>query len=115
MTDRTYIAEYGGLKTRVDLSGVEKDRIVADLNETGGPVLALENWLVDKKDITPMDGLAKVYRVTVIDESDKAWQVQTGEERSWVPKSCGQVFEIAPGVETIETPSSTLADFGGRA
>lgn len=115
MSDRTQIAEYADLGYRVDLSGPEKDRIIADLNETGGPVLAMENWLVDEKPITPIEGLWKVYRVSIIGESDKAWRVQTGEEQAWVPKSCSEVFERDPAVEEIATPSSTLADFGGSA
>ena len=112
--DRIQVADYSDLTSRVDLSGREKDHLVADLNNSGGPVLAMENWLVDKKDITPMEGMWKLYAVSVVGESEKAWHVQTGEERAWVPKSQSQLFERAPGVEEISRPSSTLADFGGQ-
>ena len=115
MSDRIRISDYAQLGHRVDLSAVEKDRIVADLNETGGPVLVLERWLVEKKDIVPMRAGGRVYRVTVLDESDKAWHVATGEERDWIPKSQSEVLERDGGVEEIATPSSTLADFGGTA
>jgi hypothetical protein len=113
MSDRTAIAEYGDLARRVDLSPREIDSVVRLLNETDAPVLVIEEWLCEKKDLHATENERRVYSVSVLDETPKAWRVATGDESDWIPKSQSELLERQAGVEEIPTPTKTLSEFGG--
>ena len=115
MSGRTEISEYGDLARRTSLSVREVDAVVRLLNESDRPVLVLEEWLCEKKDLRPAENERRIYSVGVLDETAKAWQVRTGEHDDWIPKSQSEVFEKAGGVGEISTPSKTLSEFGGTA
>lgn len=112
---RIGISEYGDLARRTTLSVREVDAVVRLLNETSKPVLVLEEWLCDKKDLRAVENERRVYSVGVLDETAKAWRVRTGDHDDWIPKSQSEVFERASGVSEISTPSKTLSEFGGTA
>jgi len=104
VTDRVRIAEYGDLARRPSLSRREVDAVVRALNGGGGPVLVVEEWLVE--------GEERVYRVSVLEETAEAWKVATGVETSWVAKSQSTLFELANGVDVVSTPATTLSELG---
>ena len=112
---RIKISEYGDLARRTEIGVCEVDAITRLLNETNRPVLVLEEWLVEKKALKPVEGEERVYSVGVLAESEKAWRVQTGNRDEWVPKSQSQLFERANRTETISTPETTLSEFEGMA
>jgi len=109
---RVRISEYGDLARRSSLSRREVDAVVRTLNGSDSPALVVEEWLTDEKAIMPVEGEERVYRVSVLDETAKAWLVATGDETSWVPKSQSTLFELANGVDVVSTPATTLSEFG---
>lgn len=113
MTDRIAIREYGQLARSRTLNAREIDSVVRLLNTTDSPVLVLEEWLCDKKDLRAVENERRVYSVSVLDETAKAWRVRTGGVDDWVPKSQGEMYEMGRGVDEISTPATTLGEFGG--
>lgn len=114
MSGRIVIRDYGQLARDSDLTARETDTVARLLNETDAPALVLEDWLCDKKEIRAVENERRIYSVSVLDETEKAWRVATDNFDDWVPKSQSEVFERARGVEQISTPTKTLGEFGGE-
>lgn len=112
MNGRIQVAEYGDLARRTDISRREIDGAVHALNTTDDSVLVLEEWLCGKKDLRALENERRLFVVTVLDETEKAWRVRTGERDDWIPKSQSVLLERAPDVDEIQTPTKTLSEFG---
>ena len=116
MSDRVPVSEFGEIRAaNPRLTIPEASQVADELSEADAPVLVLAKWLAPKKEIVPIEGRQRIYRASIINESDDAWEVVTGQESDWIPKSQGTMFVRESGVDEISRPASTLSDFGGTA
>lgn len=107
--DRITVSEWGDVE-RSSLAGREAETVVRLLTGGRGLVLVFEEWLAEKKDIRAVENERRIFDVSLLGESEKAWHVKTGDHDDWVPKSQSMLFER--GSEEIDTPTRTLGEFG---
>lgn len=87
----------------------ESEGVTRALNAGAASVLVVEDWLVDEKDLDPIDGQRRVFAGDIERETEKAWLVSTGSVEDWIPQSQAILFER--GTDEIETPQRGLAEF----
>ncbi|MXR52324.1 hypothetical protein GRX03_12010 [Halovenus sp. WSH3] len=111
------VATYDDLASHDRLTGSAVD-VVAEtlLRRPESVVVAMDEWLVEEKDLTGVSGRHPELVVGVIArETDDAWLVSEGSAEDWVPKSCACAFELADDHD-LSTPQEGLDAFadGGR-
>jgi len=89
-----------------DISGRDAETAARLLEDGADAVVWVKNWLVDEKALDYAPGDAQVAAGSVDATTDKAWQV----DGVWVPKSQAEVFELADGVERVESQQARLGD-----
>lgn len=115
MTDDIHtIGDYDDLVAVDAPSERERNQIANTLSDGAPAVVWLPEWIVreDDKDLAPIHSHPQLYAGTVMDYSENAYKLTQHDSGDFVPKSEAEVFRLADGVSTIETPQTGLGSFG---
>lgn len=105
---------YADLISDDKLSGDDPDIVARELEDVGAEdeylVAWLPRWLVDEKDLEPIDRSEHIVSGLIDHETEKAFLVKDGRDEAWLPKSVIRVYRLA-GANEIEIPQHGLADY----
>lgn len=113
-TDEIVVEGYPDLASDRKLRGREPDVVARELQRRADAddtlVAWAPEWLVDEKDLDPVDKSHHVLSGVVDVETEKAFLVAAGDDEAWLPKSVIRVYRRADGAE-IRLPQAGLSEF----
>jgi hypothetical protein len=118
-SDRVVVHEYNDLVNE-DTAPRDRDTILRELRvgqaggHDGSIVLHVPEWLLEEKDLSPVDGRTNVVAGRINYETEKAWLVAYDGAEAWLSKSVATEFVPARDAD-LSSPQQTLDALGGDA